>query len=57
LDVEAKLEHREGKEHTLKEEIVVLQDVIKGKDTAIQQLSANVLNTANENCRLSEMVQ
>jgi chromosome segregation ATPase len=57
LDIEAKLENREGKEHLLREEIVVLQDVIKGKDTAISQLSANVLNTTNENCRLSEMVQ
>ena len=35
LDVEAKLESHEDREHTLKEEIVVHQDVIKGKDTAI----------------------
>ena len=57
LDIEASMENREGKEHTLKEEIVILQDVVKGKDTAIQQLSRDVLNTTNENSRLSDMVQ
>ena len=51
------MENREGKEHTLREEIVMLQDVVKGKDTAIQQLSRDVLNTTNENARLSDMVQ
>jgi hypothetical protein len=35
LDIEASMENREGKEHTLKEEIVILSDIVKGKDTAI----------------------
>lgn len=57
LDIEASMENREGKEHTLKEEIVILQDIVKGKDTAIQQLSKDVLMTTNENSRLNDMVQ
>ena len=43
LDIVAQLENREGKDHALKEEIVMLQDTVKGKDTAIQQLSQQVV--------------
>ena len=38
LDIESKLEEREGKDHYLKEEIVQLKDQVKGGSQAIKQL-------------------
>ena len=53
---EARLDNREGKEHGLKEEIITLQDIIKGKDTAISQLSNTIIQSGTENEKLAEMV-
>ena len=35
-DQEAKVENIEEKEHELKEEIITLKDIVKGKDQAIR---------------------
>lgn len=56
LDFQSKLEKNDGKEHVLQMEIIKLQDVVNGKDTAITQLSLVVKQTEKENDRLTDMV-
>lgn len=56
LDYQSKLENNEGKEHVLQEEIVKLDDQVKGKDMAIEQLSKQIITTSKENDRLHDMV-
>jgi hypothetical protein len=48
-DMEAMLEEREGKDKNFKEEIITLQDIVKGKDSAIKHLSDNIMQNGNEN--------
>ena len=55
-DMEAKVEERDGKDKSFKEEIITLQDTIKGKDAAIKHLSDTIMQNGNENSRLAEMV-
>lgn len=56
LDIESKLEERDGKDHYLKEEIVQLQDKVNGKDQAIKQLGKTIIERGQENEKLAEMV-
>ena len=56
LDFEAKLENIDQKEHILKEEIVTLQDHLKGKDVAISHLATTLMEKGKENDKLTEMV-
>ena len=42
--------------HGLREEIVSLQDTVKGKDEAIKSLGNTIMNSGKENERLAEMV-
>ena len=41
--MEAKVEERDGKDKNFKEEIITLQDTIKGKDAAIKHLSDTIM--------------
>ena len=56
LDIESKLEERDGKDHYLKEEIVQLKDQVNGGSQAIKQLGLNLLERGKENEKLAEMV-
>ena len=47
--MEAMLEEREGKDKNFKEEIITLQDIVKGKDSAIKHLSDTIMYNGNEN--------
>lgn len=55
-DQEAKVENIEEKEHELKEEIITLKDIVKGKDQAIRQLGDTIMTSGKENQKLAEMV-
>ena len=56
LDLEGKQEEWDQRDHERKEEAIHLQDRIKGKDAAISQLGATLLQTTKETDRLREMV-
>ena len=57
LDFQSKLENNDEKEHQLNQEICKLMDTISGKDTAIRQLSEQLIEGEKEKARLSEMIQ
>lgn len=56
LDIEGRLEGREGKDQELREEVVQLKHRIEGKDAAIASVGQNLMKRAEENERLAEMV-
>ena len=56
LDLEGKQEEWDHRDHERKEEAIHLQDIIKGKDAAISQLSGTIMQTTKESARLTEMV-
>ena len=56
LDIEARLDDEQARVHGLREEIIALQDTVKGKDEAIQSLGNTIMTSGKENERLAEMV-
>ena len=55
MDFEASLDKRHDNEKFLKEDIISLQEQVKGKDQAIEALSCSLMEKAKEHEQMSEM--
>lgn len=55
MDFEARVDDSFSNERKLKEEVVSLQDKLKGKDQALAALSKSLMDKAMEHQKMSEM--